>query len=715
MKRTPGPHHPSKSKRLRKSGGQIICKPPVCNSPALRGWIGIPATSPPEISTVQYFGAPSKMTPWWERSELEIAYEPLREGEIRLIKFDDITSSSHDSDYHIQHVNINNPPPYCALSYRWPNGKELDEPLKFKGHWLDIRGGPLTAVRSYLSNVNAADRHLPFWIDQFCIQQSNLEEMGQQVSLMREIYSKASATIIFLGVPRGSESEHHFRSAFDYLRTVSHESSFQGRPEKLGEFTKEQSVGTVSALATILSAPWFSRTWVVQEAILSRNAVVLCGRHIEDMLQLCMALKRFDDMGFLRQLFRDFHRPEHPWQRGFQKVRLFYHLKLSYVRSESFPTACIPGNAMISLLARCRPLEATDRRDKIFALSGICRTVDLPNVDYTLSEADVYQTTAVRSLHEGHRHHSNMLAGGEEPISCPWNDLCLLALVNADSETIPSPSWVPDWTLPLTYNDLWFENEEWVGAGFHASGATSPHIEVPSHSPKTLIIRGKVCSVVASVGEDSIQTRIFYETDLDECGFDDQWWPVSRGSREGSLNQGRRLPEWILRAGEYLRMYTDDVSLREERIARTLCAGARVGTASGLNSEQLAVYWKAYQRHAPRLLGIEGELHFSRQEDDINTGSQERDQWAFRKLLGLVGIPCRGRRLFVTADGHLGLGPGRMKEGDVVSVLFGAHWPFVLRPHGDAFLLVGYCYVDGMMYGEMVERDDVPANDICLV
>ncbi|OJD30029.1 het domain-containing protein [Diplodia corticola] len=651
---------------------------------------------------------------------LDIAYEPLKKGEIRLITFEGITSASPGNrlGYHIRHVSIDDPPPYCALSYRWGNGKELKYPTKFKGNWLDIRGGPLEAVRAYLSNPSAEDGHLPFWIDQFCIEQSSKDEMTQQVSMMHEIYSKATKTVIYLGTPRGPESEGHFRSAFDYLRTLDGDAMSLDSLEQTVQSTKKLPVGTVAALAAVLAAPWFSRTWVVQEAVLSKNAVVLCGNNIEDMVQLCAAISHFDSMAFLRQLFRDFHVLEHPWQARVQRVRLFYRLKLSYAASQPQPSECLPRDAMKRLLARCRPLEATDPRDKIFALAGICRADDRPVVGYELSEAHVYRDTAVRILQEGHQHHRNTPMGTEEPVSCLWNDLCLLALVNADHVMITSPSWIPDWSLPLTYNDLWFEHEE--SLSFHASGNKSPGVQFPDHSPRTLVISGKLCSAVSSTGEDSIQTRVFHETDMDECGFSDEWWPVSRGRIEGTVEQGKRLPEWIVRAAEYLRAHTHpsvDHQQREERIATTLCAGASIETASGRGGHvasankrgQLAQLWKSYQKFAARRLGVEIE------KDETDAGSRDENERACVCFLGMVGIACRGRRLFVTMDGHIGLGPGRMTEGDVIGVLYGSHWPFVLRPCGDGFLLVGYCYVDGMMHGEIVERGDIPEKQVRLV
>lgn len=58
----------------------------------------------------------------------------------------------------------------------------------------------------------------------------------------------------------------------------------------------------------------------------------------------------------------------------------------------------------------------------------------------------------------------------------------------------------------------------------------------------------------------------------------------------------------------------------------------------------------------------------------------------------------QGRRLFLCADGYLGLGPAEMQEHDVVAHLDGAEVPFVLRPlpAGD-FTLVGEAYVYGLM------------------
>ena len=57
----------------------------------------------------------------------------------------------------------------------------------------------------------------------------------------------------------------------------------------------------------------------------------------------------------------------------------------------------------------------------------------------------------------------------------------------------------------------------------------------------------------------------------------------------------------------------------------------------------------------------------------------------------------------------MGIGPEPMKEGDVVVVLFGSSLPFLLRQsQADAnkFLVVGPCYVHGIMDGELVTASE---------
>jgi hypothetical protein len=66
------------------------------------------------------------------------------------------------------------------------------------------------------------------------------------------------------------------------------------------------------------------------------------------------------------------------------------------------------------------------------------------------------------------------------------------------------------------------------------------------------------------------------------------------------------------------------------------------------------------------------------------------------------------RRPFITENGYVGVGPAGMLPGDVVSIFFGAHVPYVIRQESGnplRFSLVGDAYVYGIMDGEFMTTE----------
>lgn len=64
-----------------------------------------------------------------------------------------------------------------------------------------------------------------------------------------------------------------------------------------------------------------------------------------------------------------------------------------------------------------------------------------------------------------------------------------------------------------------------------------------------------------------------------------------------------------------------------------------------------------------------------------------------------------GRRLIISNDGYIGLGPPNTQAGDLICILFGGQMPFILRPAdaGPHHTLIGECYVHSIMDGEVFE------------
>ncbi|KAM7187788.1 Heterokaryon incompatibility protein (HET) domain containing protein [Naviculisporaceae sp. PSN 640] len=77
----------------------------------------------------------------------------------------------------------------------------------------------------------------------------------------------------------------------------------------------------------------------------------------------------------------------------------------------------------------------------------------------------------------------------------------------------------------------------------------------------------------------------------------------------------------------------------------------------------------------------------------------------------------RGRSLFVTSRGYIGIGPDDIQPDDTVAILYGARTPFVLRKssqQGGHWKLAGDCYIHGIMNGEALDMDLGPDRQFIL-
>lgn len=83
---------------------------------------------------------------------------------------------------------------------------------------------------------------------------------------------------------------------------------------------------------------------------------------------------------------------------------------------------------------------------------------------------------------------------------------------------------------------------------------------------------------------------------------------------------------------------------------------------------------------------------------------QNNESCALHTYRTAVSAASARRRIFWTSGGSYGLGPGCMRVGDIVAVLYGGNVPYVLRPRGNGYLLLGKAYVDEIMHGELVKE-----------
>lgn len=174
---------------------------------------------------------------------------------------------------------------YTALSYVWaqedPGTLERENRLIIhcNDHLHEVRLGPnCWSALWHLCKITRPST-LTIWVDSICIDQKNDEEKKQQISLMAGIYRSARRTYFWLGeATKGTDKAMDFLSR-DRITTntcgilnihlivfkiYKYIITFQPYPHRSG-------------LREIFGRQWIKRLWTLQECLLSRKGIIVCG------------------------------------------------------------------------------------------------------------------------------------------------------------------------------------------------------------------------------------------------------------------------------------------------------------------------------------------------------------------------------------------------------------------------------------------------------
>jgi hypothetical protein len=130
-----------------------------------------------------------------------------------------------------------------------------------------------------------------------------------------------------------------------------------------------------------------------------------------------------------------------------------------------------------------------------------------------------------------------------------------------------------------------------------------------------------------------------------------------------------------------------------------------------------------YLEYDRQLLSCENQDEYKKESARRMTEHDIYKREMFDEAIGQVG----NRVLFTTADGYAGLGPPGLKKGDRICIILGAATPFIIRENelrdrlrdegvanGDGiFVLVGECYIHGLMGGEGMTMGEVRDIVLC--
>ncbi|KAK1243258.1 hypothetical protein MKX07_003886 [Trichoderma sp. CBMAI-0711] len=175
------------------------------------------------------------------------SYSPLQgRRHIRLLRLlpdwnEDAPLRSQLFEYPMTELG-DGPHMYEALSYVWGSPER-----PYTLH-IDQQSLAITAnLHEVLLRLRNKMIERIIWIDAVCIDQTNMEERGEQIQHMAEIYSKASRVIVWLG-----EAADESHRALKQIRM----SADQEQQKSL--LTEEDR----QAILSIVQRPWFRRIWV---------------------------------------------------------------------------------------------------------------------------------------------------------------------------------------------------------------------------------------------------------------------------------------------------------------------------------------------------------------------------------------------------------------------------------------------------------------------
>jgi hypothetical protein len=494
---------------------------------------------------------------------------------------------------------------YVALSYVWGNQVERST--------IIIDGKPMSITASLdcaLRHVREDRRILWVWADGICINQEDTEEKNEQVRQMDLVYSTANHTVVFLGA-----SSLECNSAMEYII------SQYAKPKE--DLELDLATPFYNAIEEhMLARPWFTRLWVLQELVLSKDPWIQIGK----------TRVRWDP--FCEYVLKQ-QNPAAPNNGGLQLLVGMNQSRKTFQNSRNEGFKAKGGQLFADILSTRRALGATDPRDLIYGHLGLVDSVtrSVFPIDYEKTLAEVFEDFAKFYVS-----------------SC--RDISILSYVegaDGKSRRPGLPSWVPDWTPPHSHDSLHSIREfgqpnsmSWIKCP--APSCTVPHV---------LGIVGEPIGTVRSIIPISFWP-VFKSTDVGtdrhsphESSFVD--WLQSEDSME-SLNP-REVFHSLLKFhadllgqfeqfSEHMRVTTLEHELPELRLETT---------------SFLTKLEPSYASFSCRVGAVEG-----------THGMKFLFSLVFENFIALVNSCRNGQSVALFEEGHLGLVPQSTHIGDVI-------------------------------------------------
>ena len=613
---------------------------------------------------------------------------------------------------------------YNALSYVWGQPL-LTNDIFVNGILYQITTNLYLALR----RLRRDDAPRMIWVDAVCINQANIKEKSQQVSIMGDIYKASREVLIFLGdctMPAalpyiiwhgddkdidkldgyfqedsvGIQRDLHndclemanIYAAFVFLRLIGDDAHLYDLAffQRSGEYilqatTKWESV--ISGLEMILDSSWWNRVWVLQETVLPARATIHFGNIAFPWQLIAQATEKLAH-------HYTFCCSSHLNTRPFREEEILTRLRnvvhpIEILRNGQANGMRISLSQLLSITLQRR---STDNRDKFYSLLSLVTNWYggeplLP--DYSLSVNQIYAQVVIKEIQGS-------------------NSLQILQGVSPSSSAN-----LPSWIKSTSSDHLRNVQESRINASslFKASGVSLCNVQID----------GLVLGVLGLSESDVVRcvSPLYYGDSPETSNYK---------AMESSISSWRKFAglEGIPSRSYPTGQSWDSVFWRT--IANDAVDESKLESKTAIKDDtnpDFCTTWRrldhgdfdvveAWWRRTQAMAAFDGP---------DGTPLPGNSGWAHipecRRIMydQAVQMATVQRKFFITCKGYIGLGPPATSPGDKIVVLFGGDVPYLIREYPDSItnkssmeehsplhMLVGDCYLHGIMDGEAMKE-----------
>lgn len=634
---------------------------------------------------------------------------------------------------------------YIALSYTWAP-LEPRRTITLNGFLFLVTPNLFDAL-VLLRRSQRVQQGFKLWVDAICINQNDLTERSQQVTRMRHIYASAWQVVTYLG----AEADHSelAMTAFRWMAGLIEEA---GNPLD-GFYHEPTSIDIAGGLLTFivtwssvfrgdvykaifffLTRQYWRRMWILQEVAMgSEDSPVACGNGYLSWKQVFNAAKfiEVDGSAFQQEIMahagskKKQHRVQQSTthkavdsnmqaQGTWKLLRDISHLQQSQVQILGSDSVI----DLLRLLVVARSAEVTDIKDRVYGILGFRliaeRVVTSP--DYTLPASAIYQQFAKDLLSKGDLNILRLISRHQGSVEGRWDfgnffiiegKPVINSLVSSVWKHVSKkpqkehwvgevcshqlPSWVVCWNCRQAPVAL-------LGGHYRAGGEGTRSNAL--FSGPTLQVQGVIVDTIVSLGSyhsneidaaypvngDKQPSSAYGNLEATRAAF---WRAIvadttAQGDSAAPDSYSCLLDPHLWKRGSY--------GVLENNFGLQEILKRNKGLAvSGYALEELALGVKPGTLWTETVVDERGQ--------NLTMGEREAVSQAMNAM--------SWRRLMGTRTGQMGLAPAGAKLGDSIAVMAGCDVPIALRKSeaGNGWIVIGECYVHGIMGGEAISGD----------